>query len=82
MFFLPFYSFTFLPLEIAPVPSDSIASPRILKVKKQKKYIMTTFQDKVKALRAHHEELLSRKNEPLEWGNGIYEKYKNPILTA
>ena len=25
---------------------------------------MTTFQDKVKALRAHHEELLSRKNEP------------------
>ena len=40
---------------------------------------MTTFQDKVKALRAHHEELLSRKNEPVEWGNGIYEKYKNPI---
>ena len=30
----------------------------------------------------HHEELLSRKNEPVEWGNGIYEKYKNPILTA
>ena len=28
---------------------------------------MTTFQDKVKALRAHHEELLSRKNEPVEW---------------
>jgi hypothetical protein len=25
---------------------------------------MTTFQNKVKALRAHHEELLSRKNEP------------------
>ena len=43
---------------------------------------MTTFQDKVKALRAHHEELLSRKNEPVEWGNGIYQKYKNPILTA
>ena len=27
---------------------------------------MTTFQEKVKALRAHHEELLSRKNEPVE----------------
>lgn len=40
------------------------------------------FQEKVKALRAHHEELLTRKNEPLEWGNGIYEKYKYPILTA
>ena len=43
---------------------------------------MTTFAEKVKALRAHHEELLTRKNEPLKWGNGIYEKYKYPILTA
>ena len=41
-----------------------------------------TFEEKVKALRAHHEELLSRKNEPVEWGNGIYDKWKNPILTA
>lgn len=37
---------------------------------------MTTFQDKVKALRAHYEELLSRKNEPVEWGNGIYESIR------
>ena len=43
---------------------------------------MSDFQTKVKALRAHHEELLTRKNEPLEWGNGIYDKWKNPILTA
>ena len=43
---------------------------------------MTTFEEKVKALRAHHEALLTRKNEPLEWGNGIYEKYKFPVLTA
>lgn len=43
---------------------------------------MTNFQDKVKALRAHHEELLSRKNIAEEWGNGIYTRYKNPILTA
>ena len=34
------------------------------------------------ALRAHHEQLLTRKNEPLPWGNGIYEKYRYPILTA
>ena len=40
------------------------------------------FQEKVKMLRAHHEELLTRKNEPMEWGNGIYDKWKNPILTA
>ena len=43
---------------------------------------MSNFQERVKALRAHHEELLTRKNEPLEWGNGIYDKWKNPILTA
>ena len=43
---------------------------------------MTEFEKKVAALRAHHEELLSRKNTPKEWGNGIYEKYEHPILTA
>lgn len=43
---------------------------------------MSNFQEKVKALRQHHEALLARKNEALEWGNGIYEKYKYPILTA
>ena len=40
------------------------------------------FQERVNILRAHHEELLSRKNEPLAWGNGIYDKYKYPIITA
>jgi hypothetical protein len=43
---------------------------------------MTEFEQKVAALRAHHEELLTRKNEPIEWGNGIYEKYKYPVVTA
>ena len=43
---------------------------------------MTDFQKKVAALKAHHEELLTRKNEPMEWGNGIYEKYRFPIVTA
>ncbi len=43
---------------------------------------MNEFEQKVAALRKHHEELLAKKNEPLEWGNGIYEKYKNPVLTA
>lgn len=38
---------------------------------------MDDFEKKVAALRQHHEELLSRKNEPMEWGNGIYEKYKS-----
>lgn len=40
------------------------------------------FQEKVDALRKHHEELLTRPNKMKEWGNGIYDKYENPILTA
>ena len=44
--------------------------------------MMNNFKERVNALRVHHEELLTRKNEPLLWGNGIYEKYKYPILTA
>ena len=43
---------------------------------------MTDFEQKLNRLRAHHEELLERPNEPQPWGNGIYEKYKYPILTA
>ena len=37
---------------------------------------MSNYEEKVKALKAHHEELLSRKNETISGGNGIYEKYK------
>ena len=43
---------------------------------------MSNFQEKAKALREHHLDLLTKKNHPLQWGNGIYEKYTNPILTA
>jgi len=43
---------------------------------------MSDFSERVAALRKHHEELLNRKNEPVEWGNGIYEKYKYPVVTA
>jgi len=43
---------------------------------------MIDFELRLNRLRAHHEELLERANEPLPWGNGIYEKYKFPILTA
>ena len=41
-----------------------------------------TFIERLAALRQHHEQLLARTNEPRPWGNGIYEKYKYPILTA
>ena len=41
-----------------------------------------TYQEKVKLLRERHTALLARKNSPVENGNGIYEKYQYPILTA
>ncbi len=40
------------------------------------------FEIKVAALRARHEELLSRPNIKKEWGNGIYDRYEYPIVTA
>lgn len=43
---------------------------------------MDKFEEKVKALFAEHESLVSRKNEPLAETNGVYVRYKNPVLTA
>ena len=40
------------------------------------------YEEKVKALRERHEALLTRSNQVAEGGNGIYEKYVYPILTA
>jgi len=40
------------------------------------------YADKVKALREAHESFLALKNEPVEFSNGIYQKYQYPILTA
>ena len=42
---------------------------------------MTVFEEKLAELRGEHEALLTRPNHPIE-GNGIYERYENPILTA
>ena len=43
---------------------------------------MTEYEKKVADLRRRHDELLTRKNTPVDCGNGIYEKYLNPIITA
>ena len=43
---------------------------------------MSTFEDKVKRLFAQHEELITRKNEPVETTNGVYTRYKYPVVTA
>ena len=42
---------------------------------------MKNFSERLSALQRSHERLLGRKNEPVE-GNGVYERYKYPILTA
>ena len=43
---------------------------------------MKAFQDKVAKLLCDHETFLSIKHEPVEGGNGLYTRYKNPILTG
>ena len=39
------------------------------------------FNKRLEALKAEHEKLITLKNTPIE-GNGVYERYANPILTA
>ena len=41
-----------------------------------------TYEERVKAIRAHHEELLARPNHIELWGNGIYDRWQFPVLTA
>ena len=43
---------------------------------------MKSFDEKVKDLFSTHEALITRKNEPVEQSNGIFMRYKYPILTA
>src|ERR1700724_403756 len=41
-----------------------------------------TFVTKLKSLRQQHEKLIRRKNRPQKNGNGIFDRYENPVLTA
>lgn len=40
------------------------------------------FDQRLKEITQEHETLLKRKNEPIIPGNGIYTRYKYPVLTA
>ncbi|MRX41724.1 glycosidase [Flavobacterium sp. LC2016-23] len=43
----------------------------------------TTFQDRKVALEKEHKTLIEQKNTPQDTiGNGIYQRYKNPVVTA
>ena len=43
---------------------------------------MSSFKEKAKALLQQHETLITKKNAVKRDGNGIYDCYENPILTA
>ena len=40
------------------------------------------FKDRLNMITRAYETLVTLKNEPILPGNGIYAKYKNPVLTA
>lgn len=42
----------------------------------------TLFEERLRAVQQSQEELLNRKNTPVLPGNGIYERYRYPVLTA
>lgn len=39
------------------------------------------FKERIKSITSQHNQLLTIKNEPVLPGNGIFERYKNPVLT-
>lgn len=43
---------------------------------------MKTFKEKIRDLFDDYEKLVTRKNMPVEGGNGIFTRYQYPILTA
>src|SRR5438045_4167173 len=42
----------------------------------------TDFRQEVQRLLSEHEQLITRKNSIAEGGNGIFDRYVNPVLTA
>ncbi|MEZ7516654.1 glycoside hydrolase family 130 protein [Flavobacterium frigidarium] len=46
-------------------------------------YTSKLFADRTESLKKEHKTLLTLKNEPLDiTGNGVYQRYKNPVVTA
>ena len=43
---------------------------------------MQNFKTRLKALRKEYKKLILKKNTPVLPGNGIFERYKNPVVTA
>ncbi|GAB3507773.1 4-O-beta-D-mannosyl-D-glucose phosphorylase [Emticicia fontis] len=47
-----------------------------------KTYKMTYFEKRLSLLQQTHQALIEQPNEKIESGNGIYDRYQNPVLTA
>jgi 4-O-beta-D-mannosyl-D-glucose phosphorylase len=43
---------------------------------------MGIFEDRLEILTKEHKELIERKNEKIQGGNGIYDRYKYPVITG
>ena len=43
---------------------------------------MKAFKEKIRDLFDDYEKLVTRKNIPVEGGNGIFTRYQYPVLTA
>lgn len=43
---------------------------------------MSTFSERLALLESRHQAIVSRKNEPVTDHNGIYHRYRDPVLTA
>lgn len=44
--------------------------------------MQTKFIKRLEQLESAHQKLLSKRNEPVGESNGVYQRYKNPVLTA
>ena len=44
--------------------------------------MLNNFDDRLAMLKSEHEALIKKPNEPIYPGNGIYLRYKNPVITA
>ena len=40
-----------------------------------------SFEERLAWLEARHQELIAKKNSPI-YGNGVFERYENPVLTG
>lgn len=41
-----------------------------------------TFEERLRTVTTNYEQLITQKNEPVLPGNGIFERYQYPVLTA